>query len=316
MDAFVYQFGKIDTLASQMAAGATSATLSSGNFTTFTADYLILDYNNASKREVILCNVAGTAVTSATRGVQGSDVTHSAGAAVAYGWIPNHADYAKNALVSGWTDASIVETWVYASASTFTVAGVDVTAKYTKGTKLRLKQGAGYKYYTVASSTFSTNTTVTVIVNTDYTIANAAITDEAYSYIENPQAFPHWFAYAPGGIAASNVTVTGRYRVSGRTCFGEIRAAFTGAITFSTMPVLPVAASASLLGVAGGALLRGSGGYTDSGAADVLDTIFPTFAASATLCSIVISTTAAISATVPVTWANNDELRVKFDYEF
>jgi hypothetical protein len=48
-------------------------------------------------------------------------------------------------------------------------------------------------YGTVASSAFSTDTTVTLIANDDYTIANATLSAPRYSYAENPQGFPHYF---------------------------------------------------------------------------------------------------------------------------
>jgi len=70
---------------------------------------------------------------------------------------------------TGWTASA--DTWTYASASTFTIAGIDRTAVYTKGTRLKFTQTT-VKYAVVVSSAFSTNTTVTIAVNTDYTIAN------------------------------------------------------------------------------------------------------------------------------------------------
>lgn len=315
MARFTYQFGKTDTLASQMAAAATSGTLSAGNFDNFTGDFLVLDYNNPSKREVIKCNVTGTAIASATRGVEGSDVTHSAGAAVAYAFLPDHAEFISLSAEEGWIESN--DTWVYASASTFTIAGVDRTTTYQKGTKLRWKQGGGYKYGVVASSSFSTNTTVTIIVNTDYTIANAAITDNDFSYIESPVGFPSGFAYTPTGIAASNVTLTGRYSVRGMTnIVVDIYAAFTGGITFTTMPSLPVAASASGTGVSTQLGLKGVCSYEDNGTSYILNGLFPTVVESATTVVIRNSTGGSMSATVPITWANLDKLYAHFDYEF
>lgn len=94
----------------------------------------------------------------------------------------------------GWNTSS--DTWVYASASTFTIAGVDRTGIYTKGTRLRFKQGGGYKYAVVYSSAFSTNTTVTIAINSDYTIANSSITNNYYSYQVSPQGYPTWFNFS------------------------------------------------------------------------------------------------------------------------
>jgi len=87
----------------------------------------------------------------------------------------------------GWTTSS--NTWVYATASTFTIAGVDRTAIFTKGTRLKFTQTT-VKYAVVLSSSFATDTTVTIAINTDHTIANAAITLPFYSYQASPQGYP------------------------------------------------------------------------------------------------------------------------------
>jgi hypothetical protein len=95
----------------------------------------------------------------------------------------------------GWTSAG--ETWVYASASTVTIAGVDVTEKYPVGTKIRLKQGGGYKYFRVTASSFSTNTTLTFATDATYSVANSAITDNYFSYAEIATGFPSNLAISP-----------------------------------------------------------------------------------------------------------------------
>ncbi len=123
------------------------------------------------------------------------------------------------AYLGGWVNPS--ETWVYASASTFTILGVDRTSVYTKGTRLRFKQGGAYKYAVVVASAFSTNTTVTIAVNTDYTIANASITDNYYSYMANPQGYPTWFNWTPtygalGSMTFGTVsTAYAKYKIDG-----------------------------------------------------------------------------------------------------
>ncbi len=94
----------------------------------------------------------------------------------------------------GWSPA--VETWTYASASSFTVAG-DQTVKYSKGARLKFTQTTTVKYAVVISSSYSSpNTTVNILVNTDYTIANDTITSNNYSYAMNPQGYPGWFNVA------------------------------------------------------------------------------------------------------------------------
>jgi hypothetical protein len=120
--------------------------------------------------------------------------------------------------LSGWVLAT--DTWVFASASTFTIAGADRTALYSKGTRLRWTDSGGTKYGVVVSSSFSTNTTVTIAVNTDYVIANSAITNPSYSYDVNPQGYPGWFNYTPvfTGFSVNPTNVTARFNIIGTLC--------------------------------------------------------------------------------------------------
>ena len=112
----------------------------------------------------------------------------------------------------GWTEVS--ESWSYASASTITIPS-DGTTKYRKYMKIRFKQGGGYKYYHAIAIT---STLLTVIVNDDYTVANSAITDIAYSFQDIPFGFPSSFNYTP---TPNNITVgsstnkTGSYSIHG-----------------------------------------------------------------------------------------------------
>lgn len=117
----------------------------------------------------------------------------------------------------GWV--STTDTWTYASASTFTVAG-DKTSIYTTGTRLKFSQTT-VKYAVVISSVYTSVTTVTIAVNTDYTIANAAITDTYYSYCANPQGYPGSFNYtttitATGGTAPTYSVNSCKLSVNGR----------------------------------------------------------------------------------------------------
>jgi hypothetical protein len=87
-------------------------------------------------------------------------------------------------LLSGWAPA--IETWAYASATTITVPS-GATSRYQKGDKIRLKQGGEYKYFYIVSVS---DTTLTITGGSDYTLANAAITDNYYSKAMNPQGWP------------------------------------------------------------------------------------------------------------------------------
>ena len=118
-------------------------------------------------------------------------------------------------LDEGWIPAT--GTWTYASASTITIP-TDGTTDYRKFMKVRFKQGAGYKYY-ICSAIAAT--TLTVFVNTDYTVANAAITDVYYSFHDAPYGFPVNFAYTPTLVGISGYT-TAHYTIVGSTAIVNI----------------------------------------------------------------------------------------------
>lgn len=90
--AYTLQFQKTDTLASTMAAGATSFTLSSGNFGSPSgAQIYVIDYDVPAKAEVVYASVDGTAGTSVTRARDNtSDVEHASGAKVGAFFTPSH----------------------------------------------------------------------------------------------------------------------------------------------------------------------------------------------------------------------------------
>ncbi len=129
--------------------------------------------------------------------------------------------------IDGWTPAA--ETWTYASASTFTVSG-NQTVKYSKGTRLKFMQTTTKYAVVVGSSYSSPDTTVTILINSDYTIANAAISANYYSYAVNPQGYPGWFAVvAPttwmnldDGSGGAPTVTSFRQRVDGNTLSGRI----------------------------------------------------------------------------------------------
>jgi len=153
---------------------------------------------------------------------------------------------------TGWNFAN--ETWTYASATTFTVP-TDLTAKYQKGTKIKLTQTTAKYFYVTASSYGAPNTTVTVTGGSDYTLANAAITSPYYSYIENPQGFPGWFNYVPTvvGFGATPPTFTAKFMMAGVMCAVVIGASADGTSTSAThsytTPVAPTSTNFQSIGL-------------------------------------------------------------------
>lgn len=217
----------------------------------------------------------------------------------------------------GWMPAE--STWTYASATTFTIAGVDRTSEYRKGGKIRWKQGGTYKYAYILSSAFSTDTTVTITGGSDYTIANSAITDNYVSYEVSPLGFPNWFNWTPTwtNVTLGAATNLGRFKMTGNAVFGVVKltltatTSFTGNVNFAP----PIAVSASSGWVDANC---GISRFSDAGTADHYGTatfssgnIFPlTINTSETY-----ATQGAVNASTPMTWTTGDFLFVEFWYE-
>jgi len=108
---------------------------------------------------------------------------------------------------------SAFQTWTYASANSFTVTG-DITDTLWVGEPVRWKQGGAYKYAHIISFSYSSpNTTVVIACGSDYSIANAAITDNDYGLNSNPVGFPAAFnltapTFTASGTAFANQPAT------------------------------------------------------------------------------------------------------------
>lgn len=108
--------------------------------------------------------------------------------------------------VTGWKE--IRDSWSYLSATSVTVPS-NATTKYSKGMRVRLKQGGAYKYYNLTSVASST------VLNLNgfdlNSVANAGITDIAVSLFERPLDFPEWFAWTPSSYTGFSSNPTGGY---------------------------------------------------------------------------------------------------------
>lgn len=108
------------------------------------------------------------------------------------GWIPDH------------------DTWVYVSAVSFKIEGVDRTAKFPIGTRVSYNDGS-VDFGVVAKAVFSTDTTVTLFTQNEYSIANATLTAPRYSYLEVPADFPVMWTWSPTLVGWSNNPTNTRY---------------------------------------------------------------------------------------------------------
>ena len=211
----------------------------------------------------------------------------------------------KQLQADGWTLAT--DSWTYASATTITVDS-GAAAIYSIGDKFKL----------TANSVVLQGYIIT-IADTLLTVVGDALTNHVfsatyYSKAATPLGFPHWFAYTPTGISATNVTLTGRFCLINRSCQVQFLATFTGGITFTTMPTLPIPASASrILNVYNPC---GEAGYIDAGTIDKPNGLRPFINPSGTVLNIAIwGGVSTINATYPITWANNDKIEAYVVYD-
>jgi len=225
--------------------------------------------------------------------------------------ITTATNVAEVAVSEGWNADS--NTWTYASATTFTITG-NFTLVYQKGVKLRYKQGGAYKYGIVESSSYGApNTTVTLIANNDYSIANSAITDNYYSLVEAPLGWPDWFAYTPTwtGVTADpvlgNGTIIGKSKISGSKTLdfriylllGSTTTTGTGVWEFG----IPSEANSAEPNLYGTCVGRNTGVQTYTGVNLV----------TSPATRVVLADSSSVSSwgpTVPFTWANLDFLRI------
>lgn len=150
----------------------------------------------------------------------------------------------------GWMLAD--ETWTYASASTITVPS-GAASKYAVGDRLMWTQTT-VKYGVIVAIA---DTVLTIAVNTDYTVANAAITLNYYSHQESPVGYPGKFTYTPtwtgdAGVnpAIGDGSISGVFSINGRDCNVNIRVNMGSTSTYGSGAtayrlLLPVAYSSS-----------------------------------------------------------------------
>lgn len=237
---------------------------------------------------------SGTSTRRTQLSIYGDSVNIPTGSTYNIGGTPHTHD-----TVGDWREIS--GTFTYASTSTINTPS-DLTNFVQKGMPIRWKQGGGYKYGNVKGITSSL---ITILTNNDYTVANSAITDFAYSPSFSPVGFPESFSFTLGWSSDSNpqpsygnatlsmwykVISSGLYYYSAQAIFGSTTTMGTGLWRFS----LPSAVTRSTTGNAFG-----------------IDVSAPTYVAGATIWDGSTKVLAMVGGTyaqpaAPFTWANGD----------
>jgi len=153
-------------------------------------------------------------------------------------------DYFVEQEKLGWIYAN--QTWTYDSASTITVPA-GAAAIYAVGDKIKWTQTT-IKYGVI---TGVADTVLTIAVNTDYVVTNAAITLNFYSKVASPVGYPGWFTYAPAytGFSADPASTQAKFKVSERcvTLIIESGDGTSNATGFTITP--PINSAAKSFGV-------------------------------------------------------------------
>ncbi len=136
----------------------------------------------------------------------------------------------------------------------------------------------------------------------------------AINLIQRPIYETRYLSYTPTGISATNISLSGGYIVQGRRCFVDIRGVFTGAITYTTSPTLPLSVSSSLIGMGATLSVYGNASYYDVGTSSNPNGLIPGVLAGSNVINLMISTGANMSASSPITWTNNDQLDAHINY--
>ena len=217
-----------------------------------------------------------------------------------------------------WHSPNNDTAWTYASATTFTVAGVDVTGEFPIGSKISMTNGTAKYFYVVAAS-FSTDTTITVTGGSDYTLANTTISDNLISTVENPSGFPQWFNYTVtlSNITIGNGTLSSKFCINGRLAtvknsltFGSTTSVTGTGVSFSTPVAMTSVNNFDPLGTVT---------LFDSGTTAYNGTVVTGSTTVVLPYAINSSTTYAarerITGSIPFTWTTSDIIGMQYSYE-
>ncbi len=145
----------------------------------------------------------------------------------------------------GWMKPT--DTWIYLSGTTMGMPGG--TAIYQGGDMLKFTQGGTQKYFYLQGIG---GTLGTLAPTSSFTLENAAIANNFYSNVENPQGFPDWLGWSPTfqGYSGDPVVGTSIYKISRRTCFILYAQAQLGTSNAATTRItgLPVASAVDFSG--------------------------------------------------------------------
>jgi hypothetical protein len=209
--------------------------------------FLVIEPTSTTKREVIFYNskTALKVVCPSAADGRGQDdtsaTTHTTGASVIMAPIAGFWEALQSGVSmssgfrAGWFGVSNEGAFAYASATTITVPS-SVANMLTIGSKMSFDQTTTKYFYVVGVS----GTTITLTGGSDYTVANAAITNVYISNALSPKDFPQEFNYTPvlsadgGTPVIGNGTYAAMFHMVGRMVYVNFKTTLGTTTNFGT----------------------------------------------------------------------------------
>jgi hypothetical protein len=145
----------------------------------------------------------------------------------------------QSALNTNWL--YVAASGTYLSTTSFRLTG-DFTAYAKLGVKIKYNNTT-IKYGHVLSSSYSAPyTTINLVANNDYAVANTTISNIYISYANQPD-FPDWFSYTPtwtaysGSPTIGNGSLTGSFSMSNHVLVAHIAAVFGSTTNFASSQI-------------------------------------------------------------------------------
>lgn len=215
----------------------------------------------------------------------------------------------------GWHYAN--EDWAYASATTITVP-TGATSRYSVGDKISFYQSGSQKFFYITSVA---TTVLTVTGGSDYTVANATITQPRHSTHQTPFGFPGYLNFTPTGTnwTIGSGALVSKFRMDGKRVhfWGNWTYGVGSAVGTTPGMSIPVPIDSSAV-ISNENLTYGSLHIQDTGTLAIEgcvrfdSTTVATFIAFNASGSYVGHST--MTSTAPMTWTTGDKLQWNLTY--
>lgn len=211
----------------------------------------IVDVTTATTKKITKANFLLTIPSATTATTQSANDNSTKVATTAY---------VDAADLDGWSHTN--ETWAYASANTITVP-TGAASRYQKGDRIKWTQTT-VKYGVIIAVA---DTVLTIAINSDYVVTNAAISLNYYSHQANPLGYPTYFNYTSTFTGFSgSVTSASFFSVVGKlvTVTIPVVTGTSNANTFTmSLPIAPYSTINASFST--GRIANNGGFYTTSG---------------------------------------------------